>query len=374
MEILLLAIYSLFVWLIFFKFKLLPWNITTQVIVITIPVFGLATMILLLNVVAPSSHDARVINYVLQVVPRVSGQVLEVPVEGNVLVPKGAILLKLDPAPFRFKIRELEAGLADAQAYVRRLRAELNSARENTAALRAQLDLARTRVGQYQELSTTGAGNRFDLEQAQTDVTNLGAQIAAAVAAEAQVREQLYAQSGGDQAQIAMMRAQLANAHWELEQTEFRAPSDGYPINVQVRPGSFAAALPLRPVMTFVEKEQIVIALFEQNELRRVEPGNEVELAFLTLPGQIVKGKVQSIVWAQGQGQLAPSGDLPTLARDLPPGRYAVKIELQDSVFLAAGARGGAAIYTHHLELIHLVRKVIIRVGSMMNYLVLKLH
>ena len=38
MEVLLLGIYSFFVWLIFFKFKWLPWNTVSQVIVITIPI------------------------------------------------------------------------------------------------------------------------------------------------------------------------------------------------------------------------------------------------------------------------------------------------------------------------------------------------
>jgi hypothetical protein len=70
MEILLLGIYSFFVWLIFFKFKWLPWNIVSQVIVITLPIIGLTMMILLLNIVAPSSSDVRVINYVVQIVPR----------------------------------------------------------------------------------------------------------------------------------------------------------------------------------------------------------------------------------------------------------------------------------------------------------------
>ena len=41
MELILLIIYSVIVWLIFFKFKLLPWNITSQVIVVTIPIIAL---------------------------------------------------------------------------------------------------------------------------------------------------------------------------------------------------------------------------------------------------------------------------------------------------------------------------------------------
>jgi len=41
---------------------------------------------------------------------------------------------------------------------------------------------------------------------------------------------------------------------------------------------------------------------------------------------------------------------------------------------MAAGAAGDAAIYTDHLHAVHILRKVIIRVGSYLNYLILKLH
>ncbi len=100
MEILLLLIYSIIVWLIFFKFKLLPWNIISQVIVVTIPVIAITLLILFLNIFAPSSDDVRVLNYVVQVVPRVSGRVIEVPVEPNRPVKKGDVLFKIDPTPF----------------------------------------------------------------------------------------------------------------------------------------------------------------------------------------------------------------------------------------------------------------------------------
>ena len=69
MEIILLGIYSFFIWLIFFKFKWLPWNITSQVIVITLPIIGLSILILLLNLFAPSSHDVRVLNYTVEMIP-----------------------------------------------------------------------------------------------------------------------------------------------------------------------------------------------------------------------------------------------------------------------------------------------------------------
>ncbi len=47
-----------------------------------------------------------------------------------------------------------------------------------------------------------------------------------------------------------------------------------------------------------------IIALYRQNELQQVAPGNEAEFALETYPGRIIKGTVNSIVWAQGAGQL----------------------------------------------------------------------
>ena len=77
MDIILLGIYAFFVWLIFFKFKWLPWNTVSQVIVVIIPVVALTILILLLNVFAPTSNDVRVLKYVVNVVPQVRGRVLD---------------------------------------------------------------------------------------------------------------------------------------------------------------------------------------------------------------------------------------------------------------------------------------------------------
>src|SRR6187455_1564425 len=109
MEIILLGIYSFFVWLIFFKFKWLPWNIVSQVIVITIPIVGLTVLILMLNIVAPSSHDIRVVNYVIPINPPVRGLVIEVPIEPNRPIKEGDLLFKIDPTPYEITVRNYEA-------------------------------------------------------------------------------------------------------------------------------------------------------------------------------------------------------------------------------------------------------------------------
>jgi len=378
MEILLLGIYSFFVWLIFIKFKWLPWNTVSQVTVVIIPIVGLAVLILALNVNAPSSADVRVIKYVVQVIPQVKGRVTEVPAEGNRPMKKGDVLFRIDPTPYELEVKALEAQLAQSEGSANELRQQLNVAKGNTAALRSQIDLTRLRVQQYEELTRTGAGNRFDLEKAQADLANLQGQVASALASEARAEAQLAAVVDGDLASVATIKANLAKARWELSQTVMYAPADGTAINVQLRPGSFVNPVPLAPAMSFVEDDYQVIALYQQNELWRVKPGNEAEIVLPTYPGDIIKATVESIVWAQGQGQLAQSGMLPqTGPAPLPPGRFAVKLTIAErdrGRFLAAGAVGNAAIYTEHAEMIHIIRKVILRVGSYTNYLILKLH
>ena len=378
MEALLLAIYSFFVWLIFIKFKWLPWNTRSQVIVVIIPIVGMTAMILLLNVVAPSSADVRVIKYVVQVVPQVRGRVIEVPVKGNDYVKKGDVLFRVDPTPYQLAVRTLEAQLANAEGTSRKLREEQKSAIAGKQAVSARLELARLRVKQHEELVATGAGDAFALQKAQADLRDLESQYGGAVAAEAQVRERLAAQVDGDLADVAQIKAQLENARWELSQTTTYAPADGWVINLQLRPGSFAVPLPAMVALTFVEDEYQVIALYHQNELHKVEPGNLAEITLRTLPGQIIKARVNSIVWAQGQGQIQQTGALPqTGVMPAPPGRFAVRLDVDEKyrdVFLAAGASGEAAIYTDHMAVLHVIRMVILRVSAKLNYVIPKLH
>jgi multidrug resistance efflux pump len=378
MEVLLLGIYAFFVWLIFIKFKLLPWNIVSQVIVVIIPIVALTTLILVLNVVAPSSAEVRVVKYVVNVVPQVRGRVIEVPVDPNRPVKKGDVLFRIDPTPYQLQVRTLEAQLANAVGNTGKLGEELKAAVSRTRAVNAQLGLARTRVNQNRELARTGAGDRFAFEQAEANVKELEAQLASAIANEGQVRAQLGATVGEDQAEVAQVRAQLENARWELDQTTVYAPANGYAVNVQLRPGSMTAAFPALPVMTFVEDEYQILAMYYQNELHQVEPGNEAEFTITTQPGLIVKAKVDSIVWAQGQGQVSAGLQLPTTGvMPATPGRFAVKLVVDPKyadMFFPAGAIGHGAIYTEHGAMIHILRKIILRVGAKIDYLVLKLH
>src|SRR5438477_5011273 len=121
MEVILLGIYGFFVWLIFFKFKWLPWNFTSQFITITLPIVGMMVLFLLLNIAAPATDDVRAMNYVIPIVPRITGQVTEVPIQPNRPIKKGDVHFKIDPLPF-------EAAVSAGGAPLRGANDQLNNA------------------------------------------------------------------------------------------------------------------------------------------------------------------------------------------------------------------------------------------------------
>src|SRR5438046_2852097 len=138
MEVILLGIYCFFVSRLFYKFTTLPMNFTASVITITLPIVAMMALFLLLNISAPATDDVRAMNYVIPIVPRITGQVTEVPIQPNRPIKKGDVLFKIDPIPF-------EAAVKAAEATLRGLQDQLKNATAKKAALTPRIDLAKKR-------------------------------------------------------------------------------------------------------------------------------------------------------------------------------------------------------------------------------------
>ena len=146
-------------------------------------------------------------------------------------------------------------------------------------------------------------------------------------------------------------------------------------VNVMLRPGFFVAGMPFNEVMTFVDNEYQIFALFGQNELHQVEPGNEAEITLDTYPGRVIKAHVDSIIWAQGQGQIEASGDLPKTTFVPPPGRFPVKLVVgeRDKALFSQPARAAPRRSTPSTSRsLHIIRKVLLRVASYLDYIIIK--
>jgi multidrug resistance efflux pump len=379
---LILGGYAALIWFVFIKKKWLPWNIKSQ---IGSAIGGLvlaAAIIFTVNVITPGTEDVRVINFVTEVVPRVQGTITKVAVEGNTIVKKGDILLEIDPKPYQLRVKQLEAQLSDTVAAAKTLQQTFDASKANTSAAKANYDLMVKRLNESTELSKSGAGNRYDVEYYQAEVQKAKAALDSAKSSENSAQLKLNAVIGEDNASVAQIKSQLESARYDLESCIVRAPADGYPVSVTVRPGNYAVAMPLRPLMSFVWYDQRVIAFFDQNELRFVQPGDDVEFTLKAIPGKVIYGKVDSIVWASSQGQIAQSGTIPTAPAEMLhaplPLKYAVKItpiEMDGEPIpsMPMGARGMGGVYTEHLKPLHIVRMLVVRLHAILNYLVFKL-
>lgn len=143
-----------------------------------------------------------------------------------------------------------------------------------------------------------------------------------------------------------------------------------------LRPGMMA--LPIRPAMTFVHKDQgFYIGWFRQNSLLRLKKGDAAEIVLDALPGVILQAEVDYILPAIGEGQLAPGAELIRFSQQHDPGRVAVALRVTDPRYadfhLPAGPFGQAAVYTEHFHHVALLRKVLLRMAGWMNY-VFPLH
>lgn len=61
----------------------------------------------------------------------------------------------------------------------------------------------------------------------------------------------------------------------------------------------------------------------------------------------------------------------------IPPNALAVRLlvdEKDKDLFLASGAHGAGAVYADSGHMIHIIRKVMIRVGSKLDWVMPKLH
>ena len=287
----------------------------------------IAAIVFMWYTFSPLSGDARMFRYIIPIVPNVKGQVVEVPIEGLQSLQKGATLFRIDPKPYQFAVRQLEAQVSRYEAEKR---------------------LAEVNVQRAQKLLTMQAAAQVDLD---IWTANLDAA----------------------QAAIESATAQLDNARWQLSETEVTAPFDGYVVNLQLRPGSFVTSVPMASSMAYVSTEtNTVMASFSQSAVRRVAVGDQAEVVFTNIPGRTFSGEIVRIVGFSGQSQMSASGQLPTFTGAPVTDRWGVMMELDDKEFareLPQGAGGTMAIFTDAGKPVHVISKVALRMSAWMGYL-----
>ena len=303
------TLYLIVVWLIFFKFKVLPFNTFWKAVVFVLGVTIVNVFLVGLGTLTPSSDQAVVSGYITEIAPQVSGRVVSVPVRPEAPLEPGDTLFQIDPLPYQYRVDQLTAALVQTEAAVAQLKESYDAARANVGTIEEQLALTRLRVSQQQRLVVTGAGNRQTLEQYESNEAQQVEQLRAARANQNSAYLALTAEVGDEQAQVAQVLAQLESAQYDLAQTTVRAPGGGVVTMLALRPGMLATSQ--RTVATFVYTDTLfVAALFPQKALENIEPGQTAKINFAALPGRIYEGTVVGPPIAIGEAQFFASGQL----------------------------------------------------------------
>ena len=243
--------------------------------------------------------------------------------------------------------------IESAEAALQKTQALEVQARDNVAAAEAQLR------------SLTEVARKDRLRQA-----TLQAQLAQAQAGERQAQAALDSTVDGEHTLVRRARGDYELAKWDYDHTTVHAPMDGTILNPQLRVGTVVKGLD--KVMTFVSRDQWIITQVPQSAADLVRKGNPAELAFPLYPGRIFHAEVAYVAWGSGEAQVTPTGQLPDLSTLRAAGTNVVILRATDPVEgrpLRFGAGGTGAIYTDNASVLHIVRKVILRIESWLNYL-----
>lgn len=368
--LIILCLYIVGLWAIFSKFKLVRWGWASGSAAVLVGLLILATFLALFNYLTPSGR-LTVTGRVVEVTPNVSGQITALPVKPNVLAKTGDVLFQIDPAPFQYKVSQLEASLAGARQQVEILKTNYLQATANVTGLTAQVAFNAKRLGDIQQLAAEDANTQFQEQDRRNAYETVLAQLDAAKAAQQSAKLAMDSEISGTNTTVAQIQAQLENANWELSQTTIRAAADGYVTLITASVGD--RALQQQAAMSFiVESEITLVGLFSQNGFETVKDGAPVAIVFDSLPGSIYHAQVIAIPKGIGQGQVAVSG---TLAKTSALGgatTFPAVISIPEDMnrdSLRLGMSGNATAFSPKAGVVGLLASIVVWISSYTAYL-----
>ncbi|WP_052929723.1 multidrug efflux transporter periplasmic adaptor subunit MdtN [Escherichia coli] len=230
---------------------------------------------------APSTNDAYASADTIDVVPEVSGRIVELAVTDNQAVKQGDLLFRIDPRPYEANLAKAEASLAALDKQIMLTQRSVDAQQFGADSVNATVEKARAAAKQASDtlrrtepLLREGFVSAEEVDRART-------------------------------AQRAAVEADIALTKLHLEMATVRAPFDGRVISLKTSVGQFASAM--RPIFTLIDtRHWYVIANFRETELKNIRSGTPATIRLMSNSGKTFEGKVDSI----GYGVLPDDGGL----------------------------------------------------------------
>ncbi|MGF1744799.1 HlyD family secretion protein [Vibrio minamisatsumaniensis] len=198
----------------------------------------------------PWTRDGQVSAYIISITPRVTGQVTKVHIEDNTQVAKGDLLFEIDPSIYQAAYNKALATQKQARALLAKAKNEEQRA----------LNLEKRTPGAMPVLTLNNLNNAVE-----TNAAN-----------------------------VALAKANVEEAHLNLEYTKVYAPTNGYITNLNLREGSQVVAN--TPVVALIDEDSFWIeGYFKETDLVNVSP-NDKALVTLMMHNNIqLEGHIKSI-------------------------------------------------------------------------------
>ncbi|MEQ1505553.1 MAG: HlyD family secretion protein [Myxococcota bacterium] len=241
------------------------------------------------NAQGVTTDDAFVRADIVQVASEVSGRIVEALVSENQHLAAGDVLYRIDRSDYELRVAQAEANLAAAVADAKRAEESAAATRSDLRTGQFRLADAERELERQRQLASGGAAVQASVDRANTskDVAaqtvhtgyvGLSAAMAAVEAA---------------QSRVPAAEAALALARRELANTELEAPAAGVASRVDLQVGELVQRG--QPVLAIVPDARFVVANFKETDLSEIAVGNDVAIDVDALPGDDLRGKVESI-------------------------------------------------------------------------------
>jgi membrane fusion protein (multidrug efflux system) len=288
------------------------------------PLFILAGVVVVLAIAAfvwwfltrnqTSTDDAYTDGNSVMIAPKVGGYVVDLPIDDNMYVHKGDVVVEIDPREYRAQVDRARAQLGLAMAQLKaaqvqldiahvRYPAQYRQALAQTSAAQAQLRQAQAAyLRQHSVDARATSAQNIDAADAKAasaraDVTEAQAQLASASLVTQQIRQAVTAVDARQQ-EVNEAQAQLAQAQLNLSWCEVRAPSDGWVTQRKVHLGAFLQ--PGESLFSLVTPQVWVTANFKETDLARMRPGDKVTIDVDAYPDLTLHGHVDSVQKGSG--------------------------------------------------------------------------
>jgi membrane fusion protein (multidrug efflux system) len=244
-----------------------------------------------------STDDAAIQGGRVNVSSTIAGRVVEIDVHEGQMVHAGALLFKLDGAPYQAAYDEAQAAVATARLQIAGLQATYRQRQADQKAAEDSFAYLQREAARQKGLVAAGTSSQAQADQAANQVDQARQQVAAASEQTANALAALGGKPGSSvetQPAVQQAQARLATARLNKGYVEVYAPQDGIVTKVdQLQVGDYVNVA--TPVFSLVSASLWIEANFKENQLEYMRAGQAATVKVDAFPDVRFKAHVQAI-------------------------------------------------------------------------------